>query len=146
MRKDRVITLISLLVLVFLSLDLLLIALELWGLGTPFVQVFRQDGKVLLVGSDLLVFILSVPVALILEQLWEKEKWAWFGEGKHPRKNVFAVFLVIFLLLAFAVMIGGYHVCRSVCDKVRSCAVGYVPFRVEILYSCEQIIPPPVPS
>jgi hypothetical protein len=145
MRKDRVINVISLILLVFVTIDLFLISLELFGIRTPFVQVFSRDGRISVVGSDLVVFILSVPLAIYLEVLWEREKWAWFGEGRSIRKNVFAVFLVLILLLSFLVFIGGYRACAGACEHVSGCTVSYVPFRVEILYSCKQIIQPPVP-
>jgi len=142
MRKDRVFNLIALILLVFVTLDLFLIALELWGVHTGFVQVFEDAGHITLVGSDIIVFIFAVPIAIVLEQLWEREKWAWFGEGKNPRKNVFAVFLVLILVLSFAVLIGGYNACADACQQVSGCTVGYYPFKVEILYSCKQLIPP----
>ncbi len=142
MRRDRVLNLVALITLVFITLDLFLIALELWGIHTGFVQVFEKEGHITLVGSDLIVFIFSVPIAILLEQLWEREKWAWFGEGKHPRKNVFAIFLVLILILSFAVLIGGFNACADACQQVSGCTVGYYPFKVEIIYSCRQIIQP----
>ncbi len=146
MRKDRVVNLVVLLFLVFVLLDALLIALEIWGIRTPFVQMVEQRGRITIMGSDIIVFIFSVPIAIILEQLWEREKWAWFGEGKHPRKNVFAVFLVLYLILFFAILVGGFDLCRASCTTVHGCTVSYAPLHVDILYSCRQLIQPPAPS
>ncbi|HID09618.1 TPA: hypothetical protein EYP13_05285 [Candidatus Micrarchaeota archaeon] len=138
--RRRLFSFIFLLFLVFTLIDLFLIALELFGVHTPFIQRVHEDGRVVLFGSDLLVFILSVPVALFLEVLWEKEKWSWFGEGRSPRKNVFLVFLLLFTVLAFALIVGGSYACSELCESVRSCTVTYRPLSVEILYSCRQII------
>lgn len=142
--KKRAFNLIALLILVFLTIDLMFIALELFGIHTPFVQRIYDGSRVVLVGSDVLIFILSVPVALLLEVLWEREKWSWFGEGRSLRKNVFVIFLLLFTILFFAIMIGGFHACSGACEALRSCTVTYLPLRVEILYSCRQIIQPPL--
>ncbi|HIP74153.1 MAG TPA: hypothetical protein EYH14_00680 [Euryarchaeota archaeon] len=140
--RRRLLNLVLLLVLVFMFFDMLLIALELFGVHTPFVQRVHQDNMVVLIGSDLLIFILSVPIALILEILWEKEKWSWFGEGRSPRKNVFIIFLLLFSIISFAAIVGGFFACSEMCGQVKACTVMYKPLRVEILYSCKQIIPP----
>jgi len=140
--RRRLLNFTLLLFLVFIAVDLLLIALELFGVYTPFIQRIHDDNMVVLVGSDLLVFILSVPIALFLDVLWEREKWSWFGEGRSPRKNVFILFLLLFTLLSFAIIIGGSYACSGICGNVKACTVIYKPLRVEVLYSCGQIIPP----
>lgn len=140
--RRRLLNFAFLLFLVFMAVDLLLIALELFGVYTPFIQRIHDSNMVVLVGSDLLVFILSVPIALFLDVLWGKEKWSWFGEGRSPRKNVFVVFLLLLTILSFAIIIGGFYACSGVCGDVKACTVMYKPLRVEVLYSCGQLIPP----
>lgn len=140
--RRRMLNLVLFLLLVFVFVDLLLIAFELFGVHTPFVQRIHGDGTVILFGGGIPVFILSLPIALFLYLLWEKKRISWFGEGKDPRKNVFVVFLLLLSVIAFAILIGGFYACSEVCGSVKACTITYKPLRVEILYSCTQIIPP----
>jgi len=130
---------IILFILVFFLVDLAIAVLALFGYNGFFVTVVREAGTISVHGSDALVFILSVPIALVLHVLWYRGRWSWFSTSPKIHRNVFYVFLVLYLVLFFALIYAGAHACHSACSvsRVSSCTVNYRPFGVNVVYACK---------
>ncbi len=128
---------ILLFVLVFFAVDVFLDILALSGHGGFFVTVARSNGAISVRSSDVLVFLISVPIALVLHVLWYRGRWSWFSTSSEVHRNIFYVFLVLYLLLFFSLLLVGAGACHSACSSgVHNCTVSYGPFGVEVDYSC----------
>ncbi|NPA76263.1 MAG: hypothetical protein GXN93_00730 [Candidatus Diapherotrites archaeon] len=129
---------IVLFILVFFLVDLLLDVLALFGFTGFFMTVSKEAGRIVVHGSDVLVFLLSVPIALALHILWYRGRWSWFSQRSEIHRNVFYVFLVLYLVLFFALLYAGAGACHASCSSgpVSSCTVDYGPFGVNVVYSC----------
>jgi|GEM_PF-5730683 len=103
-------------ILVFFLVDLAIAVMALFGYSGFFVTVTRDTGTISVHGSDALVFLLSVPIALALHILWYRGRWSWFST------SIYA----------------GAHACHSACyvSSVSSCTINYRPFGVNVVYSC----------
>ncbi len=125
-------------ILVFFLVDLLIDVLALFGYNGFFVTITSRAGNISVHGSDALVFLLSVPIALALHLLWYRGRWSWFSTSPQIHRNVFYVFLVLYLVLFFALIYAGAHACHSACSlhSVSSCTVNYRPFGVNVVYAC----------